>query len=56
MVPTTETAWEEFNTGLKNFIFKHVQDEQSTEDIPPFSRVGILLFSLNRLISCPRWV
>jgi len=33
MVPTTETAWEEFNTGLKNFIFKHVQNEQSTEDI-----------------------
>jgi hypothetical protein len=56
MAPTTETAWVEFNTGLKNFIFKHVQDEQSTEDILQFSRVGILLFSLNGLISCPGWV
>src|SRR5437763_16283651 len=33
MVPTTETVWEEFNTGLKRFILKHVQDEPSAEDI-----------------------
>jgi len=33
MIPTTEMVWEEFNTGLKHFILKHVQDEQSTEDI-----------------------
>ena len=33
MVPTTEKVWEEFNIGLKHFIFKHVQDEPSAEDI-----------------------
>ena len=33
MVPTTETVWEEFNTGLKLFILKHIQDEASAEDI-----------------------
>jgi RNA polymerase sigma-70 factor (ECF subfamily) len=33
MVPTTETVWEEFNTGLKRFILKHVQDEPNAEDI-----------------------
>src|SRR6266571_897392 len=33
MVPTTEKVWEEFNTGLKRFILKHVQDEPSAEDI-----------------------
>ena len=33
MVPTTETVWEEFNTGLKHFILKHVHDEPSAEDI-----------------------
>src|SRR6266568_2402510 len=27
MVPTTEKVWEEFNTGLKRFILKHVPDE-----------------------------
>ena len=30
---TTEKVWEEFNTGLKHFIRKHVQDEESAEDI-----------------------
>ncbi len=33
MLPTTETVWEEFNTGLSRFILKHVQDEASAEDI-----------------------
>jgi RNA polymerase sigma-70 factor (ECF subfamily) len=33
MLPTTETVWEEFNTGLRHFITKHVQDEVSAEDI-----------------------
>jgi RNA polymerase sigma-70 factor, ECF subfamily len=33
MVPTTEKVWEEFNTGLKHYILKHVQDEPSAEDI-----------------------
>ena len=33
MVPTTESVWEEFNTGLKRFILKYVQDEPSSEDI-----------------------
>ena len=33
MVPTTEKVWEEFNTGLKHYILKHVQDESSAEDI-----------------------
>jgi RNA polymerase sigma-70 factor, ECF subfamily len=33
MFPTTETVWAEFNTGLKRFILKHVQDETSAEDI-----------------------
>ena len=33
MVPTTETVWEEFNTGLKHFILKRVPDEPSAEDI-----------------------
>ncbi len=33
MLPTTETVWTEFNTGLKHFILKHVQDETSAEDI-----------------------
>jgi hypothetical protein len=56
MAPTTEAVWQEFNIGLKLFILKYVQDEPSAEDIQHFSRVGILLFSLNRLISCPRWV
>jgi len=33
MVPTTEKVWEDFNTGLKRFILKHVQDEPGAEDI-----------------------
>src|SRR5574340_786037 len=33
MLPTTETVWAEFNTGLKSFILKQVQDEANAEDI-----------------------
>src|SRR5437667_6598619 len=33
MVPTTEKVWEDFNTGLKRFILKQVQDEPGAEDI-----------------------
>jgi RNA polymerase sigma-70 factor, ECF subfamily len=33
MVPTTERVWEEFSTGLKQFILTRVPDEVSAEDI-----------------------
>ncbi len=33
MLPTTETVWEEFNTGVRRFILKHVQDEATADDI-----------------------
>ena len=33
MALTTEKVWEEFNTGLKQFILKRVPEEQSAEDI-----------------------
>jgi RNA polymerase sigma-70 factor, ECF subfamily len=33
LIPTTEAVWEEFNTGLKQFILKRVPDDPSAEDI-----------------------
>ncbi len=33
MIITTEGVWQEFSTKLKQFILKHVPEQQSAEDI-----------------------
>ena len=58
MVPTTETVWEEFNTGLKRFILKHVQDEPSAEDIlqDVFLKIHTLIGSLRESDKLQGWI
>jgi RNA polymerase sigma-70 factor, ECF subfamily len=58
MVPTTEKVWEEFNTGLKHFIQKHVQDEPSAEDIlqDVFLKIHTQIGSLRESDKLQGWI
>jgi RNA polymerase sigma-70 factor, ECF subfamily len=58
MVPTTENVWEEFNTGLKRFILKHVQDEASAEDIlqDVFLKIHTHIGSLRESDKLQSWI
>ncbi len=58
MVPTTESVWEEFNTGLKRFILKHIQDEASAEDIlqDVFLKIHTHINSLGESDKLQAWI
>ncbi len=58
MVPTTQTVWEEFNTGLKRFILKHVQDEANAEDIlqDVFLKIHTHISSLRESDKLQSWI
>jgi RNA polymerase sigma-70 factor (ECF subfamily) len=58
MVPTTEKVWEEFNTGLKQFILTRVPDEPSAEDIlqDVFLKIHTHIDSLKEADKLQRWI
>ena len=58
MVPTTEKVWEEFNTRLKLFILKRVQDEPSAEDIlqDVFLKIHTHINSLRESDKLQSWI
>lgn len=58
MIMTTERVWEEFNTGLKQFILKRIPGEQNAEDIlqEVFLKIHTHIGTLKDGDKLQRWV
>jgi RNA polymerase sigma-70 factor (ECF subfamily) len=58
MLLTTEKVWEEFNTGLKQFILKRVPDEASAEDVlqEVFLKIHTRIDTLRDKERLPGWI
>src|SRR5579864_2245342 len=58
MLLTTESVWQEFNVGLKQFILKRIQDEQSADDIlqEVFLKIHTRIATLRDEEKLPGWV
>jgi len=58
MLLTTEKVWEEFNTGLKQFISRRVPDEASAEDVlqEVFLKIHTRIDTLRDKERLPGWI
>ena len=58
MIVTTEKVWEEFNSGLRQFILKRVPDDQSAEDVlqDVFLKIHTHIDALKDRDKLPGWV
>jgi RNA polymerase sigma-70 factor (ECF subfamily) len=58
MLLTTEYIWQEFNSGLKQFILKRIPDEQSADDIlqEVFLKIHTSIDTLRDKDKLPAWV